>query len=130
MEGNMKGPLKSKRLSRTRMFLILESIVIFIGALLIYLFLSGNWIIFLVLLFAPDIFIVGYLKNSRIGSIIYNIGHIYVWSIILIVIGILIDLNLLILFSLIWIAHISMDRAMGYGLKYPSDFKDTHMQKI
>ena len=126
----MKEPLKSKRLSRTRMFLILESIVIFIGALLIYLFLSGNWIIFLVLLFAPDIFIVGYLKNSRIGSIIYNIGHIYVWSIILIVIGILIDLNLLILFSLIWIAHISMDRAMGYGLKYPSDFKDTHMQKI
>ena len=91
MEGNMKGPLKSKRLSRTRMFLILESIVIFIGALLIYLFLSGNWIIFLVLLFAPDIFIVGYLKNSRIGSIIYNIGHIYVWSIVLIVIGILID---------------------------------------
>ena len=130
MEGNMKGPLKSKRLSRTRMFLILESIVIFIGALLIYLFLSGNWIIFLVLLFAPDIFIVGYLKNSRIGSIIYNIGHIYVWSIILIIIGILIDLNLLILFSLIWIAHISMDRAMGYGLKYPSDFKHTHMQKI
>lgn len=130
MEGNMKEPLKSKPLSKIRIFLILESVVIFIGALLIYLFLSGNWIIFLVLLFAPDIFAIGYLKNSRIGSIIYNIGHIYVWSIILIVIGILIDLNLLILFSLIWIAHISMDRAMGYGLKYPSDFKDTHMQKL
>ena len=130
MEGNMKEPLKSKRLSITRIFLILESVVIFIGALLIYLFLSGNWIIFLVLLFAMDIFAIGYIKNSRIGSIIYNIGHIYVWSIILIVIGILIDLNLLILFSLIWIAHISMDRAMGYGLKYPSDFKHTHMQKI
>jgi len=130
MEGNMKEPLKSKRLSITRIFLILESVVIFIGALLIYLFLSGNWIIFLVLLFAMDIFAIGYIKNSRIGSIIYNIGHIYVWSIILIIIGILIDLNLLILFSLIWIAHISMDRAMGYGLKYPSDFKHTHMQKI
>ena len=73
---------------------------------------------------------VGYLKNSRNGNIIYNIGHVYAWTIVLIIIGILINLNLLILLSLIWTAHISMDRAMGYGLKYPSDFKDTHMQKL
>ena len=112
------------------MFLILESIVIFIGALLIYLFLNDNWIIFLVLLLGPDLFMVGYLKNSRIGNIIYNIGDLFAWSIILIVIALFIDLNLLILFDLIWIAHISMDRAMEYGLKYPSDFNDTHMQKI
>ena len=130
MEENMNEPQKSKRMSKTRIFLVLESIVIFIGSLLIYLFLSGNWIIFLVLLLAPDIFMVGYLRNSRIGSIIYNIGHVYAWAIVLIIIGILINLNLLILFSLIWIAHISMDRAMGYGLKYSSDFKDTHMQKL
>jgi hypothetical protein len=130
MEENIDDPQKSKGLSRTRIFLILESAVIFIGSLLIYLFLSGNWIIFLVLLLAPDIFMIGYLKNSQVGSIIYNIGHVYAWPIVLIIIGILIKFNLLILFSLIWMAHIIMDRAMGYGLKYPSDFKDTHMQRI
>ena len=57
MEENMNEPLKPTKLSRTRMFLIMESVVIFIGSLLIYLFLSGNWIIFLVLLSAPAIFI-------------------------------------------------------------------------
>ena len=112
------------------MFLFLESVAIFLGSLLIYLFLDGNWIIFLVLLLAPDIFMVGYLKNSRIGSTTYNIGHIYTWPIILIIIGVLITLNILILINLIWIAHISMDRAIGYGLKSPNDFKETHMQKI
>jgi hypothetical protein len=122
----MSESQKSRRASNTRIFLILESTVIFLGSLLIYLFIGGNWIIFIILLFSPDIFI----KNSRIGSIIYNIGHIHVWAIILILIGILIDLDILILLGLIWISHISIDRAMGYGLKYPSDFKDTHMQKI
>ena len=126
----MNEPQKPKGMSKTHIFLILESIAIFIGSLLIYLFLSGNWIIFLVLLLAPDIFMIGYLKNSQVGSIIYNIGYVYAWPIVLIIIGILIKFNLLILFSLIWMTHISMDRAMGYGLKYPSDFKDTHMQRI
>jgi hypothetical protein len=130
MKDNIDEPQKPKGMSKTHIFLILESIAIFIGSLLIYLFLSGNWIIFLVLLLAPDIFMIGYLKNSQVGSIIYNIGYVYAWPIVLIIIGILIKFNLLILFSLIWMTHISMDRAMGYGLKYPSDFKDTHMQRI
>jgi hypothetical protein len=129
MKDNLE-PQKSKSMSKTRIFLVLESVVIFLGSFLIYLLLGGNWIIFLVLLFSPDIFMVGYLKNSRIGSIIYNIGNVYAWAIVSIIIGILIDFNLLILFSLIWMAHIIMDRAMGYGLKYPSDFEDTHMQRI
>ena len=130
MKDNIDEPQKPKGMSKTHIFLILESIAIFIGSLLIYLFLSGNWIIFFVLLLAPDIFMIGYLKNSQVGSIIYNIGYVYAWPIVLIIIGILIKFNLLILFSLIWMTHISMDRAMGYGLKYPSDFKDTHMQRI
>jgi hypothetical protein len=32
--------------------------------------------------------------------------------------------------TLIWIAHIGVDRALGYGLKYPSSFKDTHLQRV
>ena len=32
--------------------------------------------------------------------------------------------------ALIWLAHIGMDRTAGYGLKYPTEFKDTHMQHV
>lgn len=29
-----------------------------------------------------------------------------------------------------WLAHIGADRLLGYGLKYPSSFKDTHLQRV
>ncbi|MGQ7476239.1 DUF4260 family protein [Streptococcus suis] len=29
--------------------------------------------------------------------------------------------------GLIWLAHIGWDRAFGYGLKYESGFKHTHL---
>jgi hypothetical protein len=32
--------------------------------------------------------------------------------------------------ALIWFAHISMDRTVGYGLKYPTSFKDTHLERV
>jgi hypothetical protein len=32
--------------------------------------------------------------------------------------------------ALIWLAHIGLDRMLGYGLKYPTEFKDTHMQHV
>ena len=32
--------------------------------------------------------------------------------------------------AIIWFAHVGLDRAVGYGLKYASDFKDTHLGRI
>ena len=32
--------------------------------------------------------------------------------------------------ALIWIAHIGLDRALGYGLKYATGFGDTHLGRI
>jgi hypothetical protein len=32
--------------------------------------------------------------------------------------------------GLIWFAHIGVVRAIGYGLKYPTGFKDTHLQRV
>ncbi len=40
------------------------------------------------------------------------------------------SLPLLLAIGLIWIAHIGMDRMMGYGLKYPTQFKDTHFSRV
>lgn len=28
------------------------------------------------------------------------------------------------------LAHVGMDRSLGYGLKLPTDFKDTHLGRI
>jgi len=32
--------------------------------------------------------------------------------------------------ALVWLAHIGFDRFFGYGLKYPTGFKDTHLQRV
>ncbi len=42
----------------------------------------------------------------------------------------IIEYNLLLALSITWVAHIGMDRTLGYGLKYQTNFKDTHLQKV
>ncbi|WP_348642737.1 DUF4260 family protein [Mesorhizobium sp. B2-4-15] len=32
--------------------------------------------------------------------------------------------------ALIWIAHIAIDRALGYGLELSTGFQDTHLGRI
>ena len=32
--------------------------------------------------------------------------------------------------ALIWLAHTGADRLFGYGLKYPTAFKDTHLSRV
>ena len=120
--------MKSVRLPK--IFLILENLTIFIAALLGYYLIQGKWWLFFLLLLSPDIFMLGYPINPKIGSIVYNIGHVYVWGIVLIAMGVFLEANLARELGLIWVAHIGMDRVMGYGLKYPGNFKDTHFQKI
>jgi hypothetical protein len=36
----------------------------------------------------------------------------------------------LLLVGIIWVAHIGFDRLLGYGLKYETGFKDTHLGKV
>lgn len=85
---------------------------------------------FAILLFAPDISTIGYLKNKRLGALVYNLVHNFVLCFILIFSGIFLGEEILISLGLILSAHIGLDRLIGYGLKYPTDFKDTHMQKV
>jgi hypothetical protein len=32
-------------------------------------------------------------------------------------------------YGLIWTSHIGLDRLLGFGLKYPTRFNDTHLQR-
>jgi uncharacterized protein DUF4260 len=56
--------------------------------------------------------------------------HTYALPVALATIGVVADADATVAIGLIWIAHIGADPALGYGLKYPSGFKDTHLQRV
>ena len=107
-----------------------EGAILLAAAVWLYGIYSGNWLLFAVLLLAPDLSALGYLRDSRLGATTYNIAHTLVLPAILIASGFLLGNMVAVGLALIWFAHIGMDRMMGYGLKYPTEFKDTHLGKV
>lgn len=112
------------------LLLRLEGLVFFILALVLYHVQSGNWLLFLLLLFTPDVSMLGYLRNNRLGARGYNLFHNYIAGIVVAVLGIVCSTHLVLLLGIIIFAHVAMDRMLGFGLKYPSAFKDTHLQRV
>ncbi|HET8568420.1 MAG TPA: DUF4260 domain-containing protein [Candidatus Limnocylindria bacterium] len=92
---------------------------------------DGNWTLYALLIVAPDIGILGYLRGSRLGSAMYNFFHTYAVPAALGVAGTLTDTALLVSVALVWAAHIGADRMLGYGLKYAfTRFMDTHLHRV
>lgn len=116
--------------SMVKKILHLEGLVILIASLYFYYATNGSWWLLILLLLAPDLSMIGYLKDKKLGAITYNLVHNYVLSIVLIAVGLLSQNPLIIQIGLILTAHIAMDRMLGFGLKYPTNFKDTHLQKV
>lgn len=112
------------------LILHLEGAAVLIGAVWLYDLSGGNWWLFALLLFAPDLSWLGYLAGTRVGAFIYNLFHTYVLPLLLLGAGYLFKDVLLSQLALIWISHIGLDRLMGYGLKYTTAFKDTHFQRV
>lgn len=108
----------------------LEGLFIFLLATFLFFNLGGNWLIFALLLFTPDISMIGYIKDKKIGAITYNLVHNLALSFGLMLIGYLSNNELILFAGLILSAHIGVDRSLGYGLKEFSGFKDTHLGKI
>ncbi|GAA3525234.1 hypothetical protein AFL01nite_13880 [Aeromicrobium flavum] len=108
-----------------------EGIVLFAASLAGYFVgLDEPWWIVPLLLFVPDVFMAGYASSSRVGAIVYNLGHAYPLPALLGAWALWADQPLAQGVALVWFAHIGMDRALGYGLKYETDFKDTHLGRI
>ncbi len=122
--------MKSSQLLSPSSGLHLEGGAVLVSALLLYGFSGGNWWLFVLLALAPDLSWLGYLAGARVGAFIYNVFHLYVFPLLLLLIGYLLKNPLLAHLALIWIAHIGADRLFGYGLKYATEFKDTHFQHI
>jgi hypothetical protein len=77
-----------------------------------------------------DLSIAGYLINRKIGAYFYNIIHNYILAVSLLFASFIFMDSDFVVVGLILITHIGIDRFLGFGLKYPSDFKNTHIQKI
>jgi hypothetical protein len=99
-------------------------------AILGYSLAGGSWQQFLLLILVPDIAMLGYLAGPRVGAIAYNAAHLVIWPAILVIAGFLLPQQLALQVGLIWLAHIAIDRALGYGLKLPTGFQDTHLGRI
>jgi hypothetical protein len=113
-----------------RLLLRLEGLAIAVGAVVLYADGDHSWWLFLVLALAPDLAFVGYAAGPAAGAAAYNLVHNLVLPIALGCAGVLWDSDRAIAVALVWIAHIGVDRAVGYGLKYPTEFKDTHLQRV
>ena len=108
----------------------LEGLLVFIVALFSYTRLNGNWILFILLILAPDLSMLGYLKDVQLGALAYNVVHSYVLPAMLFAVSYFIGFDFGLALAIIWIAHIGIDRCLGFGLKYPTEFKDTHLQRL
>jgi hypothetical protein len=85
------------------------------------------WWAWALLFFSPDISMLGYLANRRIGAYAYNIVHHRAIALILFAIGLYLTNDLFTAIGVLLFAHSSFDRMMGYGLKFPDDFKHTSL---
>lgn len=114
----------------TTALLRLEGAALLAAALALYAASGASWWLFAVLLLAPDLSMLAYWKGPRLGAYVYNAFHITPWPLALLVGGYLSDAALPLGLGLIWLAHIGMDRALGYGLKETVGFCDIHLGRI
>jgi Domain of unknown function (DUF4260) len=117
-------------LTRPSLLLHIEEAVLLILTLFAYQHLHASWLLFSILFLTPDLFMLGYLVNTRLGAAIYNLAHTLTLPIALLLASYIQHWHLAAELALIWIAHIAFDRLLGYGLKYPTHFKDTYLQHI
>jgi hypothetical protein len=88
------------------------------------------WWLFVALILAPDLSMVGYAAGLGVGAAAYDVAHTYALPVLLAALGVIAGTEVAVQVGLIWLAHIGIDRALGYGLKYPTGFKDTHLQRV
>ncbi len=118
------------RFLRPAALLRVEGVALLVLSVLLYRVNGGGWLMFGVLLLAPDLSMLGYLAGPQVGAAIYNTFHTYAMPAVVGALGMIFASPLTVAVALIWFAHIGMDRTVGYGLKYPTSFKDTHLQRL
>jgi hypothetical protein len=108
----------------------LEGAAVLVAAATGYQWLAASWGLFFVLFLAPDLSILGYLAGPRAGAACYNLAHTYAAPFLLAATAWAVGWFAAWPLCLVWSAHIGFDRLLGFGLKYPTAFRDTHFGAI
>lgn len=125
-----KPTVITARFSMPSVLLRLEGLTLFLSALLVYGHLGYSWLAFAIFLLTPDLTFAVYALNKNAGSVAYNLAHFYGFPALVAAFSLLTGSALGLQIALIWFAHISMDRTVGYGFKYLGVFKETHLQRV
>lgn len=105
----------------------LEEVMIFVLSVYLFSRLDYSWWVFGGLLLVPDLGMIGYSVNTRIGAIVYNTVHHRGLELLIYFIGVFLNVRWMMLIGIIIFAHSTLDRIFDYGLKFQDDFKHTHL---
>jgi hypothetical protein len=117
-------------LTRPSYLLRIEECALLAGTVVLYGQMHFSWLLFGVLFLAPDLFMLGYLANPRVGAAVYNLGHVLAVPLVVFAVGYAMGRRGWMAVGIIWFSHIAFDRLLGFGLKYPGAFKDMHLQHV
>ena len=112
------------------LLLRLEGLAVAAAAVVLYFHEDFGWILFVALILAPDLSAAGYAFGPKVGAIAYDAAHTELFAVALGTVGVVTDSRTPTKLALIWLAHIDADRLLGYGLKYPTAFKGTHLSRV
>jgi Domain of unknown function (DUF4260) len=113
-----------------RMWLRLEGLASFVAGLAVFGAVGGNWLLVVPLMLLPDVSAAGFMAGPRVGTFTYNLVHNWAPGIVVLGLGAWLASPAVALAGAILVAHVGMDRAVGYGLKLPGSFHDTHLGRM
>lgn len=113
-----------------RLWLRAEGVAALVAGSAVYLHLGGQLVWLVPLLLAVDISMVGYLAGPRPGATVYNLVHNWAAGVAVLALAWFVGSPAIALAGAVLVAHTGMDRAAGYGLKYPTAFADTHLGRL
>lgn len=114
-----------------RMLLRIEGLILFAVATAGYFALSGHpWWLYFVLFLVPDLALIVFAVDRRTGAIVYDALHTTVGPLVLLALMFATSATLWGALAAIWLAHIGIDRAIGYGLRYPDTPDMTHLGPV
>ena len=105
----------------------LEELAELLVATLVFAHLPYPWWYLPALFLLPDLGMLGYLASPRLGAFTYNLLHHKALALAVGALGWGLGQPLLLLAGTVLLFHSAFDRLLGYGLKYATGFKNTHL---
>lgn len=104
-----------------------EELALFLASIAVFATMDFSWWLYPAFILVPDVAMLGYLINTRVGAFSYNLAHHRATGLVVYGLGYLYASPILMFAGIILVGHTAMDRFAGYGLKYADSFHHTHL---